>query len=72
MEFVLEGCLWLAGKVTGRRYDTPGYPGYRERELSRGILGLILFFVLVLGVPVAIVVWGYATGRLPAASPYVD
>jgi hypothetical protein len=72
MEFVLEFCLWLAGKVTREARDNPVYPGWRERQMSRGLLGLGLFLFLVVGVPALAVVWGYASGRLPAASPYVD
>ena len=72
MELVLEACLWLAARLTRQSRDSPVYPGWRERELSRGVLGMVLFFALVVGVPVLAVLWGYATGRLPAPSPYVD
>lgn len=72
MEFVFEFCLWLAGKLTGRSHDNSSYEGWREREASRGVLGMILFFVLALGVPVAMVVLGYVVGWLPACSPYED
>jgi hypothetical protein len=72
MEFLFELCLWLSGKLTGRSRDNPSYEGWREREASRGILGMALFFGLAVGVPILVVVLGYATGQLPAASPYED
>lgn len=72
MELVLDACLWLARVLTGTSRDSPVYPGWQERQQSRGLLGLALFLFLVVGVPVLAVLWGYATGRLPAKSPYLD
>jgi hypothetical protein len=72
MELIFEACLWLSRRLTGQRRDGPGMPGWQRRDHVRGVLALRLFFALVVGVPVLIVAWGYATGRLPAPSPYVD
>jgi hypothetical protein len=72
MELVLSACLWLADRLTGASRERPGLPGRRARQEARGLLGLALFFALVVGVPVLVVAWGYATGRLPAPSPYAN
>lgn len=72
MEFILNGCLWLTGKLTGASRDGPGMPGWRSRAEARAALAVVLFGCVIVGTPVLIVLWGYATGRLPAASPYVD
>ena len=67
MEFLLETCIrfanWASLRLAPRRY--------RQRA-PNGLAGVALFFFLVVGVPILAVLWGYATGRLPAPSPYPD
>lgn len=67
MEFVLHACLALTHRllplVWPRRY---------AHAPPSGRAGVALFFFLIVGVPILAVCWGYATGRLPAPSPYSD
>jgi hypothetical protein len=50
------------GKWIERRRDPARYR-YREPP---GIIGGLIYVALLVGVPVLIVIWGFATGRLPA------
>lgn len=62
---VLGACLALARWLDRRGSAQQGW-GPPRAELW----GMALFFFLLVGVPILVVVWGYATGRLPAPSPY--
>lgn len=58
---ILPACIAL-GKWIERRRDPELYK-YRSPP---GIVGLLIFTALMWGIPIVIVIWGYATGRLPA------
>jgi hypothetical protein len=70
MAFILQGCLGLARKL-GWRLPAES-PGWQRRRTSADLRGVALLFFLMVGVPVLVVLCGYATGRLPAPSPYLD
>ena len=57
----MAACVWV-GKRIERRRDPARYR-YREPP---GIVGGLIYTGLMIGVPVLVVIWGYATGRLPA------
>lgn len=65
MSELLHACIAVAGLVCRRcfphRYPPPV-----------GEVALFLFFGLVIGGPIAAVIWGYATGMLPAPSPHTN
>jgi hypothetical protein len=72
VELILQGCLWIVRKLTGEAHDGPGRRDWRARHNAREVLALRLFLAAVFGVPALVLLWGYATGRLPAPSPYTD
>lgn len=59
------GCLWIGTKLGGRSREGSWRSLDDTRRPGAG-LGVLLFFFLMVGVPLLIVLWGYATGRLPA------
>lgn len=65
MEFVLQACLSLTHRLLP--WALPRR--YAARPPS-ALAGVALFFFLIVGLPILAVLWGYATGRLPA--PYLD
>lgn len=54
-------CVWV-GKQIERRRDPARY---RFGE-PPGIMGGLIYTGLMILIPVVIVIWGFATGRLPA------